>query len=152
MVFTCPMQAGRQVIIDPNTPGGIDSPYGLILFDGVCILCTSGCGFVSRRDRRRYFRYIAIQSPEGRPLAEQLGIDPDCPDTFAFIANGQAVVKSEAALRIAKELPFWQWTYALRFIPRMMRDTIYDWVARYRYRWFGRRETCILPIPDGSWP
>ena len=105
------MKTGQRIVIDPDTPGGMKSPYGLILFDGVCILCSAGCGFVSKRDRRHYFRFIAIQSPEGRPLAEQLGIDPDHPDSFVFVAKGQAFVKSEAALRIARELPRWQWTW-----------------------------------------
>jgi predicted DCC family thiol-disulfide oxidoreductase YuxK len=146
------VQPGQPIAIDPNIPGGMNSPYGLILFDGVCILCSAGCGFVSKRDRRHYFRFVAIQSPEGRPLSEQLGIDPDHPDTFAFVANGQSFVRSEAALRIARELPFWRWTYVLHFIPSMMRDAIYDWIARNRYRWFGRREVCLLTDPDGSWP
>jgi predicted DCC family thiol-disulfide oxidoreductase YuxK len=146
------MQAGQPIVIDLNTPGGINSPYGLILFDGVCVLCSAGCGFVSKRDRRNFFRFVAIQSPEGRPLAEQLGINPDHPDSFAFVTNGQAFVKSEAALRIARELPFWQWAYGLHFIPLTIRDAIYDSIARNRYRWFGRREHCLLPSPDGSWP
>ena len=61
--------------------------------------------FVSKRDRRGYFRFVPIQLAEGRPLAHQLGIDPDRPDSFAFVANGQGCVKSEAVLRIARELP-----------------------------------------------
>ena len=134
------MQAGQQIVIDPKAPGGVNSPSGLILFDGVCILCSRGCGFVSKRDRRHYFRFIAMQSPEGRSIAKQLDIDPDRPDTFAFVASGQAFVKSEGALRIARELPFWNWTYALHFIPTTMRDAIYDWIARNRYRWFGRAQ------------
>jgi predicted DCC family thiol-disulfide oxidoreductase YuxK len=89
---------------------------------------------------------------EGRPLAEQLGIDPDRPGSFAFLANGQADVKSEAVLRIARELPRWQWTLVFQFIPRAIRDAIYDLVARSRYRWFGRRDACILPNSDRSWP
>src|SRR6266536_3046417 len=88
------MRAEQAIVVDPESPGGINSPHGLILFDGVCVLCSRGCRFVSRRDRRRYFRYVPIQLAEGRPLAEQLGIDPDRPDTFAFVANGQADRKS----------------------------------------------------------
>jgi len=133
-------------------PGGTNSPHGLILFDGVCVLCSRGCRFVSKRDRRGYFRFVPIQLAEGRPLAEQLGIDPDRPDSFAFVANGQAYVKPEAALRIARELPRWHWTWAFHFIPRVIRDAIYDVVARNRYRWFGRRDACILPNSDRSWP
>lgn len=107
--------AKQSIDVDPNSPGGINSPHGLILFDGVCVLCSRGCRFVSKRDRRGYFRFVPIQLTEGRPLAEQLGIDPDRPDSFAFVANGQASVKSEAVLRIARELPRWQWTWLFHF-------------------------------------
>jgi predicted DCC family thiol-disulfide oxidoreductase YuxK len=64
------------------------------------------------------------------------------------VANGQGYVKSEAVLRIARELPPWQWTW----VPRVIRDAIYDLVARNRYRCFGRRDACILPNSDRSWP
>jgi predicted DCC family thiol-disulfide oxidoreductase YuxK len=150
-VFSFSMQAEQSIVVDPKSPGGINSPHGLILFDGVCVLCSRGCGFVSKRDRRGYFRFVPMQLAEGRPLAEQLGINPDRPDSFAFVANGQAYVKSEAVLRIARELPRWQWTWLFHFIPRVIRDAIYDLVARNRYRWFGRRDTCILPNSDRSW-
>jgi predicted DCC family thiol-disulfide oxidoreductase YuxK len=66
---------------------------------------------VSKRDPRGYFRFVPMQMAEGRRLAEQLGINSDRPDSFAFVANGQASVKSEAVLRIACELPRWQWTW-----------------------------------------
>ena len=146
------MQAEQSIVVDPESPGGINSPHGLILFDGVCVLCSRGCRFASKRDRRGYCRFAPIQFAEGRPLAEQLGIDPDHPDSFAFLANGRAYVKSEAVLRIARELPRWQWTWIFQFIPRVIRDAIYDLVARNRYRWFGRRDACILPNSDRSWP
>ena len=150
-VFPFSMQAQQSIVVDPKSPGSIDSPHGLILFDGVCVLCSRGCGFVSKRDRRGYFRFVPMQLAEGRRLAEQLGINPDRPDSFAFVANGQAYVKSEAVLRIACELPRWQWTWLFHFIPRVIRDAIYDLVARNRYRWFGRRDACILPNSDRSW-
>ncbi len=150
-VFAFSMQAEQSIVVDPKSPGGVDSSHGLILFDGVCVLCSRGCGFVSKRDRRGYFRFVPMQLAEGRPLAEQLGINPDRPDSFAFVANGQASVKSEAVLRIARELPRWQWTWLFHFIPRVIRDAIYDLVARNRYRWFGRRDACILPNSDRSW-
>ena len=138
-VFAFLMQAKQSIVVDPKSPGSIDSPHGLI-FDGVCVLCSLGCGFVSKRNRRGYFRFVPMQLAEGRPLAEQLGINPDRPDSFAFVANGQAYVKirSRAA-------------HLFHFIPRVIRDEIYDLVARNRYRWFGRRDTCILPNSDRSW-
>jgi predicted DCC family thiol-disulfide oxidoreductase YuxK len=150
--FALLMQAAQSIEVDPESPGGINSPHGLILFDGVCVLCSRGCRFVSKRDRRGYFRFVPIQLAEGRPLAAQLGIDPDRPDSFAFVAAGQAYVKSEAALRIARELPRWRWTWLFHVIPRVIRDAIYDFVARNRYRWFGRRYVCMLPNSDRSWP
>jgi predicted DCC family thiol-disulfide oxidoreductase YuxK len=129
-VFGFPMQTEQSIVVDPKSPGGINSPHGLILFDGVCVLCSRWCGFVSKRDRRGYFRFVPIQLAEGRPLAEQLGIDPDHPDSFAFLASGRGYVKSEAVLRIARELPRWQWTWIFQFISRVIRDAIYDLIAR----------------------
>ena len=150
--FEFSMPVKLSIVIDPNGPGGTSSPHGLILFDGMCVLCSRGCSFVSKRDRRGYFRFVPMQLAEGRPLAEQIGVNPDRPDSFAFVANGQAYVKSEAVLRIARELPRWQWTWLFHFIPRVIRDAIYDLVARNRYHWFGRRDVCILPSADRSWP
>ena len=76
-VFAFSMLAEKSIVVDPKSPGSINSPHGLILFDGVCVLCSRGCGFVSKRDRRGYFRFVPMQLAEGRPLAEQLGINPD---------------------------------------------------------------------------
>lgn len=145
------MPATTSLIIDPDSPGGRDSRHGLILFDGVCVLCSGGCRFVSRRDRNGDFRFVPIQQAEGRELARQLGIDPDCPDTFAFVENGEGSVKSEAALRIARRLPYWRWTWMFHLVPRPLRDAIYDVVARNRYGWFGRRDVCMLPSADRVW-
>jgi predicted DCC family thiol-disulfide oxidoreductase YuxK len=68
------------------------------------------------------------------------------------VKKGKGYVKSEAVLRIARELPRWQWAWVFHFIPRVIRDAIYDVVARNRYRWFGRRDACMLPNSDRSWP
>ena len=65
------MQAKQSIVVDPKTPGSINSPHGLILFDGVCVLCSRGCGFVNKRDCRGYFRFVPMQLAEGRPLADQ---------------------------------------------------------------------------------
>jgi hypothetical protein len=88
-VFAFSMQAKQSIVVDPKSPSSIDSPCGLNLFDGVCVLCSRGCGFVSKRDRRGYLRFVPMQLAEGRPLAEQLSINPDRPDSFAFVANGR---------------------------------------------------------------
>jgi predicted DCC family thiol-disulfide oxidoreductase YuxK len=69
-----------------------------------------------------------------------------------LLPQAQAGTGSEAVLRIARDLPRWHWTWVFQFIPRMIRDAIYDLVERNRYRWFGRRDACILPNSDRSWP
>jgi predicted DCC family thiol-disulfide oxidoreductase YuxK len=132
--------------------GGLRQSHGFILFDGFCVLCSRGCRFVSRRDRKLYFRYLAMQSPEGRTIAASLGINPDQPHTFAFIDDGRTWQKSDAAIRIARKLPGWRWISVLLVIPRGIRDAIYDLIARNRYRWFGRYDYCLLPKTDGTWP
>ena len=85
------MQAEHSIVINPKSPGGINSPHGLILFDGVCVLCSRGCLFVSKRDRRGYFRFVPMQLAEGRPLAEQLGIDPDRADSPQTLPSSQRI-------------------------------------------------------------
>jgi predicted DCC family thiol-disulfide oxidoreductase YuxK len=121
------MQPAQSIVVDPISPGGVNSPHGLILFDGVCVLCSRACSFVSKRDRSAYFRFVPIQLAEGRPLAEQLGIDPQRPDSFAFVAKGRAYIKSEAALRIASELPYWRWTWVFHFIPQVTGTRSMTW-------------------------
>ena len=76
-VFAFSMQAKQSIVVDPKSPSSINSPCGLNLFDGVCVLCSRGCGFVSKRDRRGYLRFVPMQLAGGRPLAEQLGINLD---------------------------------------------------------------------------
>jgi len=118
------MRLGQAIQLDPDSPGGSASPHGLILFDGVCVLCSRGCHFVNKRDRRGYFRYVPIQKAEGLAIADALGIDPDRPDSFAFVAKGRAFVKSEAALCIARELPWWGWVSVSLLVPRPIRDWV----------------------------
>ncbi|BAT58129.1 hypothetical protein GJW-30_1_00645 [Variibacter gotjawalensis] len=117
----------------------------IILYDGVCILCSRSYRFVTQRDVARQFRFVAIQEPEGRELAARFGIDADNPDTFALIDDGVLHTRSDAALRILASLPRWRWARILRLIPRALRDAIYDVVARNRYRWFGKSDVCMLP-------
>src|SRR4249920_4096955 len=67
------MQAEQSIVVDPKSPGGINSPHGLILFDGVCVLCSRGCGFVSKHDRRAYFSIVPMQLAEARDLVQSIG-------------------------------------------------------------------------------
>jgi predicted DCC family thiol-disulfide oxidoreductase YuxK len=123
-------------------------PDGLILFDGVCVLCSGWVRFVIARDHASRFRFAPIQKSYGKQLARRLGIDVAAPETNAVILNGRAYFKSDAGLRVLRELPGWRWTFALTVLPRGFRDWLYDRVARNRYRMFGRTEQCMAPTPD----
>jgi predicted DCC family thiol-disulfide oxidoreductase YuxK len=117
----------------------------VILYDGVCVFCSRWVRFVATRDRARRFRFTAIQSPYGTRLARAFGIDPDDPDTNAVIHGGVAYFKSDAALTVLSNLPGWGWTGAFRFVPRPLRDAVYNLVARNRYRIFGKYQECFVP-------
>lgn len=123
--------------------GEVGSP-GLVLYDGDCILCSSWFRFVAKRDRARRLLFTPIQSEFGRALAMRLGIDPVNPQSNAVILNGKAYLYSDSALMALSVLPYWQWTPALRVVPRAWRDAVYRPIARNRYRWFGRRTSCDL--------
>lgn len=121
---------------------------GVILYDGICVLCSAWVRFVATRDPDRLFRFAAIQTPYGRALAERLGIDPDDPDTNALVQDGLGYRRSDAAIAVLSRLPGWSWIRATRIAPRSLRDVIYRMIARNRYRLFGRHDTCDLGGPD----
>ncbi len=122
-----------------------DLPDGLILFDGVCILCSRSAQFVLERDRDGWFLFTPIQSPYGRALAQRFGISIDMPETNAVIVRGRAQFKSGTAIEVLRWLPRWRWARLLSFVPGTLRDFIYDRIAQNRYRLFGRTEACMMP-------
>jgi predicted DCC family thiol-disulfide oxidoreductase YuxK len=117
----------------------------IVLFDGICNLCNGAVRFILVRDPRGRFRFASLQSNVARRLLK--GDGP--PETIILIDAGKIYSKSTAALRIARGLRFpWPLLYGLVIVPRFLRDVVYDWVARNRYRWFGKRDTCMLPTPQ----
>ena len=118
----------------------------VILFDGVCNLCNGFVQFVIARDPAARFRFAALQSASARRLLDGLGA---VPDSVVLVDGGHVYTRSSAALRIARRLPFpWSLARALIVVPRPLRDWLYDRVARHRYRWFGRKDVCMMPTPD----
>ena len=117
----------------------------VILYDGVCVFCSRWIRFIAARDRDRRFRFAAIQSGYGTRLARAIGIDPGDPDTNAVVHGGVPLFKSDGALTVLGTLPGWGWVRALRVVPKPVRDTVYDLVARNRYRMFGKYEACAAP-------
>jgi len=125
-------------------------PNGLILFDGVCVLCSRSIQFVLKRDRDNWYRFTPIQSPYGRALAQRLGISLQAPETNAVIVRGRAHFKADSAIEVLRRLPHRSWSQVFLLVPRAVRDFVYDCVAQNRYRLFGRTEICMVPTPDIS--
>ncbi|MDZ4700677.1 MAG: DCC1-like thiol-disulfide oxidoreductase family protein [Rhodothermales bacterium] len=139
---------------DPTTrdaarAGSPSAGHALVLFDGVCNLCNGSVHFVIDRDPESYFRFAALQSEAAKPALAQCGRDAGVLDSIVLIEEGQCYTRSSAALRIARRLSGgWPVVYAGIIIPRVLRDAIYDFIARNRYRWFGRTEACRIPTLD----
>ena len=127
-------------------------PTTIILFDGVCNLCSGVVRFVIARDPHAHFRFAALQSDAARRACAEVGATPPAavdPDTIIVIADGRALERSDAALAIASRLPFpWPMCGVFRILPRGLRDWLYRVVARNRYRWFGKSDTCMVPTPE----
>ena len=123
-----------------------------ILFDGVCNLCNGFVQFIIRHDAAGRYRFAALQSEAGRALLLAHGVAPATlaadPDSVILLSGGQLYSHSTAVLRIARGLGgVWQLAALGGVLPRAWRDGIYRFIARHRYRWFGRQESCMLPTP-----
>jgi predicted DCC family thiol-disulfide oxidoreductase YuxK len=118
----------------------------VLVFDGVCLLCSASVAFVLRHDRRGRIRFAAMQSSAGRKLLEAHGLDADDPLSFLFVAEGKGHTQSDAILRLVGSFGgAWRLVGVLRVLPRVLRDALYRLIANNRYRWFGRRDTCLMP-------
>ena len=135
---------------NPHSPPPGARPGELtLLFDGVCNLCSGAVQFVLARDRTGAVRFAALQSPAGREILRFLDLPTDALSTMVLIDSGRAFVRSDAALGLTRTFPWpWSWLRLFRFVPRPLRNWAYDHIAANRYRWFGQRETCLLPTPE----
>lgn len=127
-----------------------DAPADIVLFDGVCNLCQFSVQFIIDRDRRERYRFVSLQSERGAQLLAAHGQAPiqGDPDSILLLRDGKLYSHSEAALRIARHLDgVWFLLSVGLLVPTFIRDAVYRWVARNRYRWFGREEQCRMPTP-----
>ena len=121
----------------------------VILFDGVCNLCTGSVRFVIERDARKQFRFASLQSPVAEKLLGAQGRDGDRLESVVLVVGERTYRKSTAALLIARRLDgLWPLLSALLVIPRPLRDAVYDWIGKRRYRLFGKRDVCWKPRPE----
>ena len=122
----------------------VQSEKHIILFDGICNLCNGAVNFILKRDKRKQFQFVALQSEKGEELFAKSEIAPET-DSIILILNNQVYTESDAAIEIAKLLSApWNWFSAFKIIPKKLRDGIYRWIAKNRYHWFGKRETCRI--------
>jgi predicted DCC family thiol-disulfide oxidoreductase YuxK len=133
-----------------STPARSQSA-AVVLFDGVCPLCHAAVRWIVRHDPGGQFRCAPLDSEVGRAVLEGAGALPPRsePETVVLVEDGRVWERSDAILRIASGVGApWRWLAVLRLLPRGLRDAAYGWVARGRYRWFGRLDACPLPPPE----
>lgn len=121
----------------------------IILFDGVCNFCNDKVNFIIKNDKNDLFRFVALQSEIGKKIISYLGIDPNLDSIILYEPGYAYFIKSEAVFRIIKHLSSSvKLLLVLNFIPTSIKNIIYDYIAKNRYNWFGRKETCIIPPVD----
>ncbi len=122
----------------------------IILFDGVCNLCDASVQFIIKHNKNDVFRFVAIQSELGQEIIKYLGIDTSKTDSIILYEPGIAYYfKAEAALRIAKDLKSWHSIlYIFIKVPNGIKNGVYDFIAKNRYKWYGKKEACMIPTPE----
>ncbi|MFD1706543.1 thiol-disulfide oxidoreductase DCC family protein [Siminovitchia sediminis] len=120
----------------------------IILFDGDCNFCDASVQFIIRNDPKGIFQFASLQSDIGQQLLKERNASTDI-DSMVLIEGDKVFYKSAAALRISKHLKgLWKLAYILKIVPAPIRNAVYDFVARNRYKWFGHKESCMLPPPE----
>jgi predicted DCC family thiol-disulfide oxidoreductase YuxK len=124
-----------------------DNP--IILFDGVCNLCNGSVQYVIKHDASKKFRFAALQSDAGQALLKHYGLSSTDFNSFILLQNDKFYIKSTAALLVAKQLSgFVKLLYAFIIIPAFVRNSVYGFIAKNRYKWFGKQESCMMPTAD----
>ena len=121
----------------------------IILFDGVCNLCDATVQFIIKKDKNDIFRFVAIQSDLGQQIIKHIGVDTTKTDSILLYESGRAYYyKAEAALKIAKELGGIYAVLGLfTVLPKSLSNLVYDYIARNRYKWYGKKDACMIPTP-----
>jgi predicted DCC family thiol-disulfide oxidoreductase YuxK len=126
-----------------------NTKHKVILFDGVCNLCNSSVTLVIKNDKAGVFRFAALQSEIGAALIAKFDVDTSKTDSILLIDQDKIYAKSTAALKIAKELSgAYPLLYGFMIIPNFIRNWVYDFIAKHRYKWFGKTDMCMIPTPE----
>lgn len=120
----------------------------LVLFDGVCNLCNGTVDFMLKRDPKKQFRFVPLQTEQGEITRKKFSIQDEV-DSVILIHKEEVFYESDAVLEIARLLPApWKWAVVFKIVPVNWRNAVYRWIARNRYRWFGKRKECRLPSAE----
>ncbi len=121
----------------------------ILLFDGYCNFCSNTVQFILKHEKNQDLFFASLQSEAGIELLKKYNIDPATTDSLVFIENDTASVRSSAALKVAKRLKgLYPALYAFMIVPAFLRNVVYDFIARNRYKWFGKSDSCMLPDPS----
>lgn len=121
----------------------------VLLFDGYCNLCSGSVIFIIKREKRDIFRFASLQSEFAKDLLSKLNSGENIPDSIVLVEANEVYYKSKAALKVARRLKFpWPLLYIFIVIPPFIRDWLYDFIAKRRYRWFGKKQQCFVPQKD----
>jgi len=120
----------------------------IILFDGVCNLCTRSVQFILKRDKEKKFRFASLQSNYGQDFLKQFDLPTDTFNSFILYQDGKVSTRSTAALKMFQQLKGWKWVQLFWIVPKFIRDAVYNLIARNRYKWFGQKNECWLPTPE----
>ncbi len=122
--------------------------HPVLLFDGICNYCNAMTNFIIWQDKKKILHFATLQSVAGQRILKEWGLPTDTFESFLLLENGKLYQKSSAGLRVYNKLPwYWKWTQLFWVFPKFFRDWIYGIIAKNRYRWFGKREHCMVPSP-----
>ena len=121
----------------------------VILFDGVCNFCNGAVNFIIQRDKKSLIKFAALQSEAGRKLLQRFNLPTDELSSIILIEDGNVFTQSSAALKLCKYLTgLWPLMYGFIIVPLFIRDGIYKWIAKNRYKWFGKKDHCMIPTQE----
>ncbi len=123
-------------------------PDSIILFDGVCNFCNSTVNFVLKQDKKNILLFAPLQSEAAQKILEQYKLSKSNFDSFVFVDGDKIYIKSSAALKVMGKLPWWKWTQVFWIVPKPLRDWVYSFVSKHRYKWFGKKEQCMIPTQE----
>ena len=120
----------------------------IILFDGVCNLCSGSVQFILKRDKDKKFLFASLQSNYGQNFLKQFNLPTNTFNSFILYQDGKILTRSTAALKMFQQLKGWSWVKIFWAAPKFIRDAVYNLIAKNRYKWFGKKDECWLPTPE----